>query len=229
MRLMLRRRVTIGTLIATFLSTGMSTASADEFSYVPLWPFASEHEADRWQREDTPRGVSAWHADPAATAANFTRDYLGFSEIDRVIRVDDQGDEAKVDVGYRLPNGTDTTAATIHLVRYGTANAAWEVVGTEDTNLQVTSPAYGSKVGEVVTAGGEITGVDESVHVRVRQSTQETVLGEFCCVQTGGDPGSWSARVPVTGATPGAVTMVVWTGGHVAEVEEFAITGLRTR
>jgi hypothetical protein len=33
--------------------------------------------------------------------------------------------------------------------------------------------------------------------------------------------------VPVSGAAPGAVTVVVSTGGHYANIERFAITGLR--
>ena len=212
------------TSVSTVTST---TSSPSGFAYQPLWPFAAQQEADRWLREDAPHGISRWHADPEATALNFTQNYLGFSEIDRVTHVDDQGEEAWVSVGYTLPNGEETTAATIHLVRYGTGpNAAWEVVGTEDTTLTVTAPPYGSSVGPVVYAGGAITGVDEAVHVQLRQSTQQTVLGEFCCVQTGGNPGSWSAQVHVNGAQPCPLTMVVWTGGHVARVERFAITGL---
>ncbi|MDX1886335.1 hypothetical protein [Mycolicibacterium sp. 120270] len=222
-----RKPLIAGTLVTIFLLAGAPTGSSEDFGYVPLWPFASQQEADRWLAQDAPRGVQAWHRDPAATAASFTRNYLGFSQIDRVIHVDDRDDEAWVDVGYTLPNGKDATAATIHLVRYGTdPAAAWEVVGSEDTSLQLTSPAYGNSVGPVVTAGGEITGVDESVHIQVRQSTKVAVLGEYCCVQTGGDPGSWSAQVPVTGAAPGPLTMVAWTGGHVADVEKFAVTGL---
>ena len=206
----------------------VATTAPGSFQYVPLWPFASQQEADRWLREDAPRGISPWHADPKTSALNFTRNYLGFSEIDRITHVEEQGEEAWVSVGYTLPNGEHATAATIHLVRYGTGpKAPWEVVGTEDTKLTVTAPAYGSSVGPVVYAGGAITGVDEAVHVQVRQSTQKRVLGEFCCVQTGGNPGSWSAQVRLNGPQPGALTMVVWTGGHVARVEQFAITGLR--
>jgi hypothetical protein len=35
--------------------------------------------------------------------------------------------------------------------------------------------------------------------------------------------------VPVTGSPTGTLTVVVSTGGHVAEVERFAITGVRAR
>jgi hypothetical protein len=83
-----------------------------------------------------------------------------------------------------------------------------------------------------VEAGGSIKGVDEAIHLRVRQSTQPQPLGEFCCEMAGGGSSGmrWSARVPVTGAQPGpALTLVAWTGGHVARVERFAVTGLQSR
>lgn len=44
---------------------------------------------------------------------------------------------------------------------------------------------------------------------------------------TGGQADPWSAQVTVTGAHPGALTLVAWTGGHAARIEWFAVTGLR--
>jgi hypothetical protein len=81
----------------------------------------------------------------------------------------------------------------------------------------------------VIEAGGTITGVDESLHLRVRQSTQENVLGDYCCVPAGGESRPWSATFSTSPPQPGALTLVVWTGGHVAKVEEFAVTGLRAQ
>jgi hypothetical protein len=199
------------------------------FPYQPLWPFASQEEADRWLAEGAPGGHSPWHADAEATALFFTQNYLGFDEIDRTTEVSEQGAEAWVGVGYLQPNEHTATVATIHLARFGTApDAPWEVVGTRDEWLTLETPPYGSTVGPVIEAGGTITGVDESLHLQVRQSTQETVLGDYCCVSTGGEDQPWSAQVSVRGLQPGALTLVVWTGGHVAAVERFAVTGLRT-
>lgn len=220
-------------LAATLVACGGPSATADPaapaFGYQPLWPFSTQEEADRWLAEGDPGGHASWHADAAATALLFTQNYLGFAEIDRVTTVTEHGNEAWVDVGYALPDGDPTTAATIHLARFGTApDAPWEVVGTRDKFLTLETPPYGGTVGRVIEAGGTITGVDESLHLQVRQSTQEGVLGDYCCLAAGGESRPWSARVEISvPPPPGALTLVVWTGGHVAVVERFAVTGLR--
>jgi hypothetical protein len=198
------------------------------FTYQPLWPFASQDEADRWLRDGAITGSAPWHADPETTALLFAKDYLGFAGIDRTTTVTEHVDEAWVGVGYALPSGESTTAATIHLARFGTApNAPWEVVGSLDDALTLPTPRYGSTAGTVIEAGGTITGVDESLHLQVRQNTQEKVLGDYCCVSAGGESQPWSATLGTSPPQPGALTLVVWTGGHVAEVEKFAVTGLR--
>lgn len=222
-----------GVLSALVLTTtgalipGTATA-AEEFAYQPLWPFASQADADAWLRDGAGAGHAPWHADPSVTAVSFTRDYLGFAEIDRVTSVTEHADEAWVGVGYVLPNGRPTTAATIHLARFGAApDAPWEVVGSRDDVLTLTAPPYGSPVADVIDAGGSITGVDESLHLRVHQNGAEQMLGEHCCVAAGGDAAPWTATVSTSPPQPGALTLVVWTGGHVAEVEKFAVTGLQ--
>jgi len=154
---------------------------------------------------------------------------LGFAEIDRTTTVTDHVDEAWVGVGYALPSGESTTAATIHLARFGTPNAPWEVVGSLDDALTLSTPVYGNTAGTVIEAGGTIIRVDESLHLQVRQSTQEHVLGDYCCVSAGGESRPWSATFSTSPPQPGALTLVVWTRGHVAEVEKFTVTGLRAQ
>lgn len=212
-------------------STAAPAPTASAFAYQPLWPFASQEEADRWRRQDAAQGHSPWHADAAATALAFTQNYLGFAEIDRTTTFTEQDAEAWVGVGHELGDGNPMTVATIHLARFGTAaDAPWEVVGSRDEVLTLETPRYGSTVGPVIEAGGTITGVDESLHLQIRQSTQPEVLGDECCVPAGGEAQRWSARVTTTTpAQPGALTLVVWTGGHIAEVERFAVTGLRAQ
>ena len=200
----------------------------------PLWPFACQQEADEWLQNKSTDGASSWHADPVRTAQRFTQEFLGFTEIDKA-KIDTAltsktpDRETWVKVGYTLPNGKLAKSASIHLARFGTApKAPWEVVGTEDDQLTLDEPAYGTKVGPKIQAGGKITGVDEGLHLQVRQSTKPGVLGDYCCLSAGGEKTPWTAQVPVAGAQPGvALTLVVWTGGHVANVEVFAITGLR--
>jgi hypothetical protein len=55
------------------------------------------------------------------------------------------------------------------------------------------------------------------------------VLGDYCCVPAGGESRPSAATFSTSPPQPGALTLVVWTGGHVAKVEEFAVTGLRAQ
>ncbi len=213
--------------VALMLVSGLGVAppAQADFGYLPLWPFTGEAQAEAWRA--APAGQD-WHADAATTALRFTRDFLGYTEIDRTTSTEFVGDEAWVGVGALLPNDRPRTAAIVHLARFGDApDAPWEVVGTRDTILTLDRPAYGSSTGATIEAGGTISGVDESLRLLVLQSTQSGPLGESCCVPAGGQHQPWSSRVIFTGAQPGTVVVSVSTGGHVADVESFAITGLR--
>lgn len=198
------------------------------FDYQPLWPFTSPAEVEAWQNAYRTGGHAPWHLDADATALAFTTGYLRFTGIDVVVSHSVQGDEALVAVGYRHEEGTHGTAAVLHLARYGTgADAPWEVVGTKDTTLTITQPAYGAPVRSPVTVGGRITGVDEHIRVQVRQPSTEQPLGQTDGVPAGGEHARWSATVAYQGATAPALTIVAVTGGHYTDVERFAITGVR--
>lgn len=192
-----------------------------------LWPFADAAAARTWQEGSRVGGSQPWHLDSAATALGFTQGYLGFAGLDRVTTKEGEGAETWVGVGYRTPDGRDATAAVLHLVRLGTEkDAPWEVVGTRDTTLVIDTPAYGSAAQWPLTVGGMITGVDESLHVRVLG--RDGPVADSCCAPAGGERTPWSVTVPRQGAPgPGALTVVVATGGHAVDVERFAITAVR--
>ncbi|WP_223167727.1 hypothetical protein [Nonomuraea sp. SYSU D8015] len=196
--------------------------------YQPLWPFSTQEEAAAWQRAHREDGREAWRLDPGRTALAFTRDFLGFTEIDQAVKTVRDGRHARVHVGLRAEEGPrPLVAAVVHLVRYGSgADAPWEVVGTDDTSFSLTVPEYGAAVRSPLTVGGRITGVDESIRIQVRHPDAGAVLGERCCQSAGGENAPWSARVSFTGAPGGTLTIVASTGGHVATVERFAVTGV---
>lgn len=206
-----------------------STGDDWTFPYQPLWPFATAEQARSWQETAASAGHQPWHLDAETTALGFTRDFLGFTEIDRVTSVEVVGDDAWVGVGYALPGSDRTaTAAVLHLARFGRGeDAPWEVVGTRDASLVVDTPRYGAVVTSPFSVGGEVTGVDESLRVEVRQVGREGRLGHVCCVPAGGERQRWQTQVEFTGAERAAMTVVVSTGGHVADVERFAITAVR--
>lgn len=205
-----------------------STPPLGSWSLQPVWPFTTLAQAQAWEHAYRSRGHQPWHLDPDRTALSFTRGYLGFEEIDRVSSRTVSGRHARIGVAPTGPEGG--TAAVIHLVRYGTGpDAPWEVVGTDDTTFSLTTPAYGSLVRSPMATGGRISGVDESIRVQVRQPSSAAPLGTSpCCTSAGGNNQPWNVMLSFSGASDPVLTVVASTGGHVADVERFTITAVRT-
>lgn len=198
------------------------------FGYQPLYPFASVAEATAWQASSG--SGQSWHLSADQTALHFTQGYLGFTDIDRVVAHTVSGADARVTVGAALPGGGALRAAVIHLVRIGAgASAPWEVAGTDDTTLTVDAPGYGAAVSSPVRVGGKITGVDESIGVEARRLGAGAPAGEFCCAPAGGQSSPWSVALTFHASPGQVITIVAHTGGHVANVERFAVTGVRVR
>lgn len=198
------------------------------FAFQPLWPFQGTADAAAWQESYRSGGHQPWHLNAAETTQTFVRYYLGYGELDRTTSQRYSGSQAWIGVGAARPGGATSTAAVVHLARIGTGrDAPWEVVGTRDTTLSLTSPAYGSTVGSPVTVGGRITGVDESLVVDVR-SQHDGLLASVPPVPAGGVRARWSVEALYSAPAAGTVmTISVATGGHVGAVERFAVTGVR--
>ncbi len=211
--------------------TAGAAAGAAAFPYQPLWPFASAADARAWQTSGSSQGHQPWHLDPAATALSFARDFLGFTDIDRTLASTVTGDDARVQVGYATEGGRTGVAAVVHLVRFGSGgDAPWEVVGTDDTTFSLTQPAYGTTVTASLTAGGRITGVDESIHVQVRPAAGSSggqVAGESCCLPAGGQNSPWTVNVKISARPGQGLVVVASTGGHLHGVERFTVTDVR--
>jgi hypothetical protein len=79
-----------------------------------------------------------------------------------------------------------------------------------------------------LTVGGRITGVDESLHVQVLGLGSGRPLGEVQGIPAGGQDQPWSVKLPYRTSKAKVITVAVSTGGHLYDVEAFAITGLRT-
>jgi len=119
------------------------------------------------------------------------------------------------------------TAAVLHLVRFGfDGRSPWEVVGSNDTTFTLERPAHGSLVASPITVGGDITGVDESIHVWVRSLNAHAAVGDKCCLPVGGVNRPWSQTISFTGC--GVLAIVASIGGHLQRVEAFAIQGVHT-
>jgi acyl dehydratase len=202
--------------------------AASPFGYQPLFPFGSLAAAQAWQASYASGGHQPWHLSADLTAVAFSQGYLGFGDINKVAGRSISGGDAHVTVGLTLPNGHISSAAVIHLVKFGTGRyAPWEVVGTDDTGLTLDVPAYGTTVTSPVKIGGTITGVDENLRADVRTLGTTSAVGTFCCLAAGGQASPWSFSVPFQTSSGQVITIVVHTGGHVASVERFAVTGVR--
>ena len=204
-----------------------------------LWPFTTIEAAEEWQASEA-GGSAAWHVDAVETALAFTTGYLGLTEVDQVVDAAVEPASAEVTIGYRGESDRPAAAGVLRLVRLGTGqDAPWEVIGTKDDSLTITEPGYGATVSTPLRVGGRISGVDESIRVRVHAPAQEVPVGEACCVAAGGEDRPWSTTVSLTlpstepsteprsGSTAETLTVVATTGGHIADVERFAVTGVR--
>jgi hypothetical protein len=204
------------------------SSSGRVFRYQPAWPFTSEVRAAEWQRSYRSGGHQPWHLDAGQTALSFTQGFLGFKDIKLVTSRSVRGDEAYVGIGYQIDTGRKFTAAVLHLVKLGQGtDAPWEVVGTRDSDLSLTTPRYGIKAGSPLAVGGRITGVDEAIRLEVRQASSSGVLGTLCCVAAGGERSPWTGRVTFRGASDPALVVIASAGGHNQRTERFAITALR--
>jgi len=196
--------------------------------YVPLWPFVGITDAQAWERSYRAGGHQPWHLSAGETALSFTRGYLGFTELDRVITTSMLGDGAHVGVGYRNPAGRLSTASILHLIRMGAGtDAPWEVVGSDDKSFTLDVPAYAATVRSPVRVSGLMSGVDERIVVAFRQQWAQAPLVTSPGIPAGGVAQRWSVTIPLSRARSGALTIVASTGGHLQRVERFAISGVR--
>ncbi len=212
------------------LTSSVSTPST-AFPFQPLWPFASVGDAASWQAEGSTDGSQAWRRDPARTALRFAATHLGYREMNRVTSREITGEEAWIGVAGTPPEGRTVSAAVLHLARIGVGpldERPWEVVGSRDTLLTLTTPRYGSVVGRTIVVGGRISGVDESLVVQVLDRAG-TVLTRKDRIPAGGVETPWQVTLVVPSSAAGLVTIAVSTGGHIADVEKFAITAVTIR
>jgi hypothetical protein len=228
------RPATTSTTSATSSSTTRTTASTTTTSTttVPrasnesLFPFGDLQEVTAWQAAAGPEH-QPWRLDAGETALAFAR-FLGFTDLDRVISVSNDATGAHVAVGFETEGSHTSTAAVVHLIRFGSGTSIpWEVVGTDDTDFTLETPHYGATITSPVRVGGRITGVDESITVRVQQLHANGYLGEHCCVAAGGEGSSWATTLTFAAPTDPVLIISASTGGHIQRVERFAVTGVK--
>ena len=215
------------TAASAAVATPSGTAPATTGTYQLLWPFADQDQAAAWQVSYRTGGHDAWHLDAGQTAQSFTQGYLGYASIDQVTSVSQTGTDARIGVGHKAP---ESTAAVIHLIKVGSGqDAPWEVVGTDDAaTLTLTTPAYGASVTSPATVGGRITGVDESLRVQVLSLAAGKSVGQTGSIPAGGQNTAWTAQVSYAAPANSRLIIAVSTGGHVNDVERFAVTGVRS-
>src|SRR3954466_6421438 len=110
--------------------------------YLPLFPFPDAQHVARGGGNSGADGTAPEYLDAGKTAIAFVK-FLGYTEIERVVTINEDAQGAHVSVGADASEG-EATAAVVHLVRFGVGDGVpWEVVGTDDTAFSITAPAYG--------------------------------------------------------------------------------------
>jgi hypothetical protein len=186
-------------------------------------------EVQAWQQSYASGRQQPWHLDAGQVALAFAT-WLGYMGIDKVIGTRTDGSGEHVSVGFQVggPNSENVTSAMVHLVHWGTgSDIPWEVVGTDDTTFSLIRPAYGAAVTSPVTVGGLISGVDENISVQVRTSSSPSAVGTFCCFPAGNTNTPWDTPVSFAASSGAVLTIAAQTGGHVAGMERFTVTGVR--
>lgn len=213
---------------STSTSLPPTTTTFLPMPYLSIYPFATVEQARAWQRDYRENGHQPWHLDAGITASSFV-DWIGGSgQVDNVLGVREDVHGAHVTLGYHNPNGVPVAAGVVHLVRVGSgSDAPWEVVGDEQSSsFTLTSPRYGATASSPLHVGGQITGVDESIHLRVTQLSSSAPIGEHCCVAAGGSASPWSATIAYSHATDPVLVVSATTGGHLQKIERFVFTAL---
>lgn len=193
---------------------------------LPLWPFQTGEQAGAWLRGVRAGAPDAQQrSDAAATALAFTRDFLGYTGISQITSATGSATDRLVGVGQLTESGAVLTAATLRLLRFGPEpDAPWVVVGTQDAASVLAQPGYGATVGASFAVGGRVTGVDEALRVSVLVPGAG-LLASAGPVGVGGVDQAWSVPVTRASATAGSIlTVAVCTGGHLFDVEWFAVS-----
>jgi len=219
---------TLGSETPVSTPTSQSASATGPASGPMLWPFTNAAAVAAWKAASTPGAADAWHLDAGQTGLHFVRDFLGYTELDRVTSTTGSTTDAVVGVGSIVDGTNAATAGLLRLTRAGDQDP-WEVVGTQDSDLTVTVPAIGQAVGSPMTVSGTITGVDESIAVALRSPTAAAVLGQVSGIGAGGTQQPWTASVRFTAPAGTTITVAVSTGGHLQAVERFAVTGAVAR
>lgn len=219
-----RSTTTTSTTPTSTTTTGGATGAVLAPPLLPLFPFQTDAEVAQWRGS----GSRPEFSDAGKTAVAFAQ-FLGYSEVNLVVTTASDAKGEHVTVGSVVPD-TDRkiSSAIVHLVRYDAQpNAPWEVVGTDDTDFALTTPAYGASVASPLPVGGRITGIDENIVVQVVQLHANGALGTSVGIPAGGENRPWSGTVTFSAPSDPILMVAASTGGHTRRVERFTVNGVR--
>lgn len=145
-------------------STNGVTTSANG---TPVWPFTSDAQAADWEAQPGSRG---WAADPVKVTQHLMDDYLKLPGA-ATSRLNDDGDLAIVEV-----SAGGRPVSQVRLERVGRdTSGPWSVTSAASDDLVVRQPGDGDEVTSPLQVTGTVSGVDQSVHLRLMAAA---LLGE---------------------------------------------------
>ena len=127
----------------------------DGFTYQPLWPFASQDEADRWLRDGGAAGDAPWHADPKTTALSFAKQMIPGASARSTGPLPSPSTSTKpgsASATHRPAASPPPPQQLPGPLRHRPERPV-EVVGSIDEALTLSTPQYGSTVGTAIEAG----------------------------------------------------------------------------
>jgi hypothetical protein len=143
---------------------------APEGTFPGIWPFASAAEVEAYAR-----GRDTTFLDPAATASEFAKRYLGFTQ-PVTFRMRVNGGQAEVPVGFGtgeggavIPDPRPTTVVRLQQLAGEGEGAPWSVVGAASDQIVVDDPASQSTVSSPLPVAGRATAFEGTVNVEVRE------------------------------------------------------------
>jgi hypothetical protein len=186
--------------------------ATDTFPALAIFPFTSAADEKTWEQAYAD-GHEPWKADPTAVSQFWVQNYLGFTDVDKILSTtkSSDGDTAQVTLGRTMTAEQKKTVpvTVVQLVKYG---KGWVVLGADDAaaapyQLLLTSPSAGATVSSPLTVTGPGFGVEEVARIDVRDAATPASFGHDNVSFGGGTP-EWTASVAFSGAT-GPVGVVV--------------------
>jgi hypothetical protein len=180
----------------------------------PVWPFTTDAQAAGWKADP---GSRTWAADPVKVVAHLMADYLKLPG-QATARINNDTGVAVVEV-----SAGGRPVSQVRLERVGRApDGPWSVTAAFSGDITVSRPKSGDEVTPPLDVQGAVTGVDESVQVRLMT---DVVLAEGHA--PAGNVMPWSQPLRWTSTSWSVAALVTNTYDGKGDLHAVTVTAVR--